>query len=70
MTAAAMSSAMAAGTAVTLGTTVAIGAATLGIGAAAIGVALLVKHFMGLSAAQKAARAATDEFTDALIAKL
>lgn len=45
---------------------VALGAATAGIGAAAIGVALLIKHFTGLSDSVKTARKDTEEFEKAM----
>ncbi|MES2360074.1 MAG: hypothetical protein V4529_17165 [Gemmatimonadota bacterium] len=49
-----------------VGATVAAGAMTLGIGAAAVGVALLIKHFTGLSADVKQARADVIKFQDAM----
>lgn len=49
-----------------IGATVAVGAMTLGIGAAAIGVAMLIKHFTGLSSDIKQAREDVNKFQDAM----
>ena len=48
------------------GAALAAGALTFGIGAAAVGAALLVKHFFSVSKEVKETRKMVDEFTDAL----
>jgi hypothetical protein len=61
--AAAISGVMLAGT---IGSTVALGAATMGIGAAAVGVYMLVKHFASVSKEVKQARVEVDAFQEGL----